>query len=48
MMTSCDGITWTRARNAAPCRPRAHQGGDMTIETLDRPIEPESAIMKGN
>jgi hypothetical protein len=29
------------------CRPEAHQGGDMTIETLERPIEPPSAIMKG-
>jgi hypothetical protein len=26
---------------------RSHQGGDMTIETLERPIEPQSSIMKG-
>jgi hypothetical protein len=31
-------------RDAAP---EAHQGGDMNIETLERPIEPRSAIMKG-
>jgi hypothetical protein len=24
------------------------RGGDMNIETLDGPIEPQSAIMKGN
>jgi hypothetical protein len=36
------------ARNTPRYRPKAHQGGDMTIETLDRPIEPQSAIMKGN
>jgi hypothetical protein len=32
----------------AQWRAKAHQGGDMTIETLERPIEPQSAIMKGN
>jgi hypothetical protein len=26
----------------------ATQGGDMNIERLDGPIEPQSAIMKGN
>jgi hypothetical protein len=36
----------TPARHARR-RAKAHQGGDMTIETLERPIEPESAIMKG-
>jgi hypothetical protein len=29
-------------------RVEAHPGGDMTIETLEHPIEPQSAIMKGN
>jgi hypothetical protein len=33
-----------RATRAAAPKP---SGGDMTIETLERPIEPQSAIMKG-
>jgi hypothetical protein len=48
MATSCDSITRRCAAHEARCRPEADQGGDMTIETLDRPIEPQSAIMKGN
>jgi hypothetical protein len=37
-----------RARNTRGAAPQGHEGGDMTIETLERPIEPQSAIMKGN
>jgi hypothetical protein len=35
--TCCDSIT-----------PPRDEGGDMNIEMLERPIEPQSAIMKGN
>jgi hypothetical protein len=47
-VTSSDSITCARAAHDARGRSEANQGGDMTIETLDRPIEPQSAIMKGN
>jgi len=48
MVTSCDSITCSRRAHNTQWRAKAHQGGDMTIETLERPIEPQSAIMKGN
>jgi hypothetical protein len=43
VIRSLAGRTAQHARRRA----EAHQGGDMTIETLERPIEPQSAIMKG-
>jgi hypothetical protein len=36
-----------RACNTRAAAPKHTKGGDMTIEPLERPIEPQSAIMKG-
>ena len=53
-MSSRDGHDWS-STGGEPCDSitadvddRATQGGDMNIERLDGPIEPQSAIMKGN
>jgi hypothetical protein len=49
----CSGQHWF-STNTEPCDSitrqcnGATQGGDMNIERLDGPIEPQSAIMKGN
>jgi hypothetical protein len=44
VIRSLAGCTAQHARRRA----EAHQGGDITIETVGRPIEPQSAIIKGN
>jgi hypothetical protein len=47
IVMSCDSITAESARNTRATAPKHIWEVTMTIETLEHPIEPQSAIMKG-